>query len=570
MIKNKLILMNELSLSTLLDLHSLQNLMDKLYLATNIPFALIDLDGKILVGSGWQPICIDFHRANKETEKMCIRSDLAIGDRLKSGEKYVFFECPMGLTDCATPLIINDQYLANIFTGQFFLNPPNRDRFLINAKEFGFNVDSYMNALDQVPIFQESEVRHILDFYVEYTKNLAEMGQKNLELQNMNKMLKELEDERVRNQNLASLTFLAAGIAHDYNNLLTSILGNINIIQLLGKDLPQNITDSLKTCEKAVYQARDLTQKLSTFAKGGDPIKKPLNVKDIISESLDLMTKGSNCTYELTLEIDLPLIEGDKSQISQVFNNLIINAIQAMPIGGIVRVSGEILKENLEFSINLKAFNYLKITIQDNGVGIPKSIQKNIFQPYFTTKATGTGLGLATTFSIIKRHGGYINFISEENKGTTFNIYLPVNRSLKIRDDSTHKVELNKKAKILIMDDDVLIQNMFVKFLELLGFESVVIDDGNLILERLSEASKQSKPFDAIIMDIVIPGGMGGIETIELVRKNDPNIKVIVCSGYSEHSVLANYKTYGFNERLAKPFDFNDLKKVLANVLNNP
>ncbi len=375
-----------------------------------------------------------------------------------------------------------------------------------------------------------------------------------------------MEEEIIRNKKLESVGLLAGGIAHDFNNILTAILGNITLGKIYAEP-GEKIYEILLEAEKACVRSRDLTQQLLTFSKGGLPIKKVDYIEDMVKESAEFLLRGSNVKLIFECEDSILPVEFDASQINQVVNNIVINAIQAMPEGGILKI--KIKNEVVHDSNIIKKGTYVLLSFSDSGIGIPKENLERIFDPYFTTKKSGSGLGLAISYSIIQKHNGYIFVESELNKGSIFKIYLPaittpVAKKKELKDNN-NIVKL--KGRILFMDDEDFIRDVGRKLLSYLGLEVELAKDGEEVLKKYKNALKENKPFDAVIMDLTVPGGMGGKEAMPKLLKIDPNVKAIVSSGYSNDEVMANYKLYGFMAVMVKPYKIEDLSKVLGEIL---
>jgi nitrogen-specific signal transduction histidine kinase/ligand-binding sensor protein/ActR/RegA family two-component response regulator len=547
----------EFTIKEIFDINALQALMDKFYLASEIPFALIDLSGGIIVGSGWQPICVNFHRTNPLTEKKCIESDISINSRLETGAEYIIFKCPMGLVDCATPLIVEGEKIANLFTGQFLMEKPNVEEWKLKAKKYGFNEEKYLTALSQVPIFDKGKVIKFLEFFTDFSEHLAKMGFANLKQ-------KKMEEEKIKSQKLESLAVLAGGIAHDFNNLLVGIMGNINLLET--EDLSEEAKQLLQNLEYAIIKSKKLTNQLLTFTLDAKPFVSVIQITHLIDEIIDFVKHGLNSRIIKHYTEDLPNVEVDSGQFSQLINNILINAQQSMPNGGEINVFTSIAQIQ-EIPNRIKNQEYIKISIQDHGIGIPIEEQNKIFQPYHTTKKKGSGLGLATSYSIIKRHNGFITFTSKPNKGTIFNIYLPTtNKEIdKISDQKIQDIQF--KGKILIMDDEFYIQEILRKIFTRLGFSNDTCSNGKEAINLFKNAFDQKNKYDIVIFDLTIPGSMGGSEAIKIIKKIDPQIISIVSSGYSNDFVMADFKKYGFNAAIPKPYSFNDLKRILIKTV---
>lgn len=363
-----------------------------------------------------------------------------------------------------------------------------------------------------------------------------------------------------RNQKLESLGVLAGGIAHDFNNLLGGIFGCIDIARLESKD--EKVSEYLSRAINTMDRARGLTQQLLTFAKGGAPVQKTTLLFPIIQETAQFALSGSNisCRYDIAKNLWPCII--DKNQICQVIDNIIINAQQAMPAGGTVEMSARNISLGDKEHQMLQKGNYVKISINDQGVGISKKMLSRIFDPFFTTKPKGHGLGLATCYSIINRHGGAIDVESVLDEGSTFHLYLPASPEPAILDAATG-VKHNGSGRILIMDDEEIIRMYAEKSLTTLGYSVVCTKDGKETLNFFIEETNAGRPFVAIILDITIPGGMGGKETIVEIRKLNTEIPVFVVSGYSEDPVMAEPANYGFTDSLCKPFTIAELSEML-------
>ncbi|MGQ9608222.1 MAG: PAS domain-containing hybrid sensor histidine kinase/response regulator [bacterium] len=377
---------------------------------------------------------------------------------------------------------------------------------------------------------------------------------------------RKLEQELLKADKLESVGILAGGIAHDFNNILFGILGNISLLKR--KVNPDDkLYDRLEKIEKAAIMAKDLTQQLLIFSKGGTPIMKTASIAELLHESADFALRGSNVRCIVNVSKDLLPVEIDEGQMNQVISNMIINADQAMPNGGVINISAENINIDIISSIPLKPGKYVKISIQDEGVGIPEENIQKIFDPFFTTKPRGSGLGLAISYSIIKNHGGYIDVKSKVGEGTTFSIYIPAIDGKSAEEMEEETKLYTGKGNILVMDDEVYVREMSVDMLNDLGYDAVSVEDGIEAIDVYEKAMKSGKPFDAVIMDLTIPGKAGGKEAIKELLKIDPNIKAIVSSGYSNDPIMAEYKEYGFCGFIVKPYRLEELSEVLHKVI---
>jgi len=378
-----------------------------------------------------------------------------------------------------------------------------------------------------------------------------------------------LEEEILKSQKLESLGVIAGGIAHDFNNVLTAIIGNASLAQLsIGTD--DRARSILADIEKAAMRARKLTQQLLTFSKGGAPVKKVTTLNEIVQDTIRFALSGSSVSPVFDLPADLWPVDADAEQISHAVNNIVINAREAMPQGGTITVRAENANVADGAAPGIPSRRYVKISIQDQGIGIPRGDLTKIFDPYFTTKEEShSGLGLAVAFSVIKRHGGYIVVDSEPDVATTFTIYLPAAaRGAKPEERPSERARAARgQGKILVMDDEEMVRGVLGKILGSFGYEVEFAADGVEAIESYRTAFASAKPFDAVIMDLTVTGGMGGREAIELLRLVDPGAKVIVSSGYSQDPVMSDFRRYGFDGVIAKPFRADELSDLLEKIL---
>lgn len=361
---------------------------------------------------------------------------------------------------------------------------------------------------------------------------------------------------------MESLGALAAGIAHDFNNLLTGIYGYIGLIsEIVSEDKAQKY---LMEVEKSIHKAKNLTSRMLTFAKGGAPLKELCDLRSFIKETVNFAISGSNTVAIFDIDENLMNAEIDKHQMGHALNNLVINAIQAMPEGGNLHVSAKNIHFNGDGFSSLLKGDYAEITIKDEGCGIPESALDRIFDPFFTTKPKGYGLGLATTFSIIKKHNGIINVKSEENKGTEFNIYLPAtSEKITINETDAHKDKNNKKLRVLVLDDEDMVRNLLCDILSGMGMYATGVATGIEAIDIFIK-NKKTDPFDLLIFDLILPGGIGGADTLKEIRKIDSDVTALVTSGYSLDPVLAEPQKYGFNGSIPKPFRTKDIKSIIS------
>ena len=374
------------------------------------------------------------------------------------------------------------------------------------------------------------------------------------------------ERELLKADKLESLGVLSGGIAHDFNNILTSILGNISIAKMFAKP-GDKIFERLEEAENDCMRARVLTQKILTFSRGGAPIMKTAFISELLRDSASFALSGSNVRCEFSIPDDLWRVEVDEGQIAQVISNLIINASQAMPGGGVINLLAENIVVDERQGIPLNNGGYVKISVTDHGIGIPKEHFQQIFDPYYTTKRGGSGLGLAIAYSIVKRHNGYIDVKSIPGKETTFSIYLPASPKEALAEKESGEKIRGGKGKILVMDDEKMIRDVVGDMLGILGYEAEFAKDGAEAVELYKKAEQSVRPFDAVIMDLTVPGGMGGKEAVRKLAEIDPEVKAIVSSGYSDDPVMADFRKYGFSNVVAKPYNIKELGDALYEVL---
>jgi PAS domain S-box-containing protein len=377
---------------------------------------------------------------------------------------------------------------------------------------------------------------------------------------------KEHEKEQLKIEKLESLGILAGGIAHDFNNILTGIMGNISFAQKYLVTTHKSFKP-LAEAEKASIRAAELSQQLLTFARGGEPVKKVVSLPHLVSETLSLVLRGTNIKGSIDIPDQIHAIEADEGQMNQVFNNIIINAAQAMPGGGTLFVSAYNVTLAIDNILSISPGTYIRLLVADQGCGISENDLKRIFDPYFTTKPAGNGLGLASVHSIINKHGGHISATSAIGHGTTFTIHLPSTGETYAThktDTVTQTIGEHTGGSILVMDDEELIRNMTTEMLVYLGYTVTTCDDGNEAIALYKAAQESGMTFSAAIMDLTIPGGMGGKETAQQILEFDPKACLIVSSGYSNDSIISDYSNYGFSGSVAKPYSINELGQQLS------
>jgi signal transduction histidine kinase/CheY-like chemotaxis protein len=375
-----------------------------------------------------------------------------------------------------------------------------------------------------------------------------------------------LERERARAQHLESLGVLAGGLAHDFNNLLTGIVGNLSLAR---RDLAPESRGyrRLQEAEDACFHARDLTRQLLTFAKGGEPIKRVFSLADNLGAWAGFALAGSNVRPRVEVAPGLPPVDADEGQIHQVVNNLVLNAQQAMPRGGTVGLRAEALTLGEGNGLPLAPGRYVRLTVADEGVGIPPEHLPKVFDPYFTTKQTGSGLGLSTAYSIVRRHGGHIGVRSELGRGTAFTVYLPAAAETPGAPEGREAPVPAGNGKVLVMDDEAMLRDLLAELLPELGYEARFAADGAEAVALYQEAQAEGRPFDAVLLDLTVPGGMGGREALGELRRLDPGVRAVASSGYAFDTGSPQDQGAGFVAAISKPYRPSDLAAVLAKAV---
>jgi PAS domain S-box-containing protein len=375
---------------------------------------------------------------------------------------------------------------------------------------------------------------------------------------------RKLEDEMSRVQKLESLSLLAGGIAHDFNNFLTAIVANIGLaLQPRGDRV-----ECLTAAQDAAMRARDVTRQLLTFAAGGAPVKTTASLLAVARAAAEFCLRGTAVTCDIREAPGLPLVDIDEGQMGQVFSNLFINAAEAMPAGGSIEVAADAVEVGAAPAPALAPGRYVRTTVTDHGAGISPDVLPRIFDPYFTTKSRGSGLGLATVHSIVKRHGGHVEVRSEPSRGATFTIYLPASSAPASRASAAARpVVQSLDARVLVMDDDERLRRALVRILEGAGCRVLAVPDGEAALAAWSAALGSAHPFDVAILDLTVRGGLGGEETMRRLRAIDPSAVAIVSSGYFESPVMSRYADHGFAGVASKPYTVTELVQTLAQVL---
>ena len=379
---------------------------------------------------------------------------------------------------------------------------------------------------------------------------------------------KKTETERLTTSKLESLGTLAGGIAHDLNNILTVISGNIGLAQIEAPADSGSLLGFLSKAGQAAQHAAHLSGQLLTFSKGGAPLKKVVSIGELLERSAEFALYGSNLRADFDIAVDLWKAEVDAGQIEQVINALMLNAREAMPFGGTVRVRARNVIFEDDANALLVAGRYLKVSITDRGTGVPEELRAKIFDPYFTTKATGTGLGLAISYSVVKKHGGLLLLESSSPEGSVFSFYLRASERMVSPSEARiagRPFHYNHQ-RILVMDDEAAIRELTSQLLGTLGYEVTAVPDGLEAIRLYERALRRGEHFQAVILDATVRGGMGGVATIERLRSMDPKVNAIICSGYSDEAALSEFLAYGFRGALPKPFTRSELADALQHT----
>lgn len=676
-------------ISQLLDIPKLQSILDHLYAVSGIPSAMIDLDGRILTGSGWQDICTKFHRINPVTEHDCIQSDRTIIQGVEKTGGHVQITCPRGLTDTATPLVIEGVHLANIFTGQLFLAPPDRELFRELARTFGFDEEPYLAALGKVPIITQEKLDENLSFIAKLTELLAIQGLTRLRSLEIQERLRESEErlkqiiasaregiivygpdmryqvwnlymeqmsgytaeevlgkhplelfpmlkvsgviERVERvlagesvddiefwfelpdkgrygwnsdtcgplknadgeiigaigtvrditehkrteeqlrqaQKMESVGRLAGGVAHDFNNMLTVILGQAEVAKM---KIPETheLWQHLDKISIAAQSSAKVTRQLLAFSRKEIIDPKPVNLNDLISDAKKNLFRliEEDISLVCNTSPDLWTIKADPSQVDQILMNLAVNARDAMPQGGTLFIQSEnvhLTDDCCQYLHESLPGDYVLLTVSDSGAGMGKEVLEHIFEPFFTTKGEqGTGLGLATVYGIVKQNGGFINVYSEVGQGTAFKLYFPRIPGGPGIDPlpGTAPVQASTGTVLLVEDND-MVREVTFQYLETLGYRVITAGTAQA---GIGIAQDDTWTIDIILTDVIMPE-MSGKEMVDRIKAHRPEIKVLFMSGYTADLISKRGVIETGMHYIQKPFNMNALAHKLQETL---
>lgn len=380
---------------------------------------------------------------------------------------------------------------------------------------------------------------------------------------------KKMEEELLKVSKLESLGVLAGGIAHNFNNLLTGITGNISYAKfIIAEDSPAQ--EALNTAEEIVFKAKDLTSQFRTFSGGGAPVKKTVYVSDTIKPAVDFVVRGSKVKVSYEINDELWPAEIDEGQIKQLITNLVINAMQAMSGGGNLTIGASNELIDSASSLNIPAGKYLKISFKDEGDGIAPENISRIFDPYFSTRQSGSGLGLTASYSIARKHGGIITAESIQHRGSTFNVLLPVSLKTENARGAAEAQKLTRSHhghKILVMDDESIVREVTANLLKHLGYQVHTVKNGSEALSSYMEAAGAGRPFDAMILDLIVPGDLGGAEVVKKLKDGGESPRAIAASGFSNEMVMSKYEKYGFCAMISKPYKIKELDELLQKII---
>lgn len=382
---------------------------------------------------------------------------------------------------------------------------------------------------------------------------------------------KNMEAEVLRSRNLQSLAMLAGGIAHDFNNLLMAIVGNLSLAKL-NTSKNMSAAEYIDEAERITFLGKSLTQQLLTFSRGGNPITRIIELESFVTSAAKDIFRGTPIRCVFDIPPGTFSVEADREQLRQVFENVLRNAKDAMPAGGAITVKARNIRLAPDDRLPLMEENYVRVSIADEGVGIlPEDIPR-VFDPYYTTKVMGAekgvGLGLAISYAIIKKHGGNITLESTRGRGSVFHIDLPAyNQGISAEKLAQESRASKKTGRVLLLDDETLILEIARELLNYLGYAATTAQSGEEAVSLFNQAIKLNEPFDAVILDLAVPGGMGGKEVVRELLRADPNVKAIISSGYLTDPIIENYKEYGFAEVLTKPYDADELDRKLQKII---
>jgi polar amino acid transport system substrate-binding protein len=559
----------KLTFSDLVDTAAVRDMMTDFHGATGFVVGIVDRDGEIVVQVGYRDICTRFHRACRDSERRCIDSDLHISSRLRAGS-YVDYTCANGLIDAASPIVIDGEHLATIYTGQFFFEPPDEDFFAEQAARYGYDWPSYRAALREVPVVTRGQYEAVMAFLTRFALLLAQLGLQAKRRRQSEAALRQADK-------MEAVGRLAGGVAHDLNNMLQVILGqgDVGLARLrAGGDLAGPLNEILE----AATRARALVTQLLAFGRKSEVERRALDVPAVVRDLMKLVHRliGEHIEVVLNLDEGAPPVLADPGQVEQVLMNLCVNARDAMPGGGRIEVGvsrAELDATRRRHHPSVEAPRGLVcIQVSDTGTGIPAEHLDYIFEPFFTTKepGQGTGLGLATVYAIAEQHGGFVEVETAQGAGSTFRLLLPAHdRPVTLDGDAARPAAawVGGSETILLAEDQRLVREFTRQVLESGGYRVITAADGGEAIARFEE---HEPDIDLLVLDVIMPR-RNGREVHEIVSMRRPEVPVLFCSAYTQdllhHEHMLDLPA---GRLLQKPFTARDLLHNVRELLDGP
>ena len=530
--------------------------------------------GAGLAGVGWAAATVFLYPAANLSNQIFLV--FVLGGMMLGGvsllsarpEAFLAFIVPIGLAVGLRVIVDGDTLhlamgmLAVLFTMNIIVTSWHNYRTIRTSLLLKFDNLDLLDDLRAANQEKETLNRELEERVVERT---AELRDANERLLAENEQRRRVEDDLLRARKLESLGVLVGGIAHDFNNFLTIVMGNLGLARVeLERGKP--VFDILGQTEGACRRAASLASQLLTFGKGGAPVRQIVSAIPLIEDAVGLTAAGANISITSQIVPDLWSVDIDAPQVSHALQNILLNARQAMPAGGLIELRAENFEHSDE-SLPLDPGKYVRISVRDRGCGISPDILPRVFDPYFTTKKTGTGLGLAAAHAIIAKHRGHISVESTVGLGTTFRIYLPASERKVSPERLVREVLHPGSGRVLVMDDEEAIRILATRMLEKIGYEVVSAKDGEEAIALYEKAKASGRPFDVVLLDLTVPGGMGGKDCASKLRQLDPSVRLIVSSGYSDDPVLSEFRGYGFDAVLSKPWTVGELSQIFKLVI---
>ncbi|HSM92375.1 MAG TPA: PocR ligand-binding domain-containing protein [Anaeromyxobacteraceae bacterium] len=561
----------------LIDIPLFQVLQDRLNEIYSFPSAIIDNDGNVLTATAWQDVCVKFHRRHPACAEACRESDRYILSHLAEAKPAVTYRCPHGLVDNATPIVIRGKHLANYFTGQFFLAPPDLDYFRAQARRYGFDEAAYLEAVARVPIWTQEKLSQYLDFIKGFTEILCGIGLKHLEelearrsLAESRTALEEVRAQLASAQRLEAVGRLAGGIAHDFNNMLSVIFANVDVA-LDELDPSSPLRAGLLEVREVATRSANLTRQLLAFARRQPSRPRTIDLNAAVDATLPILRRllAEDVALEWSPSPEPALVSIDPSQLDQILANLCVNARDA--IAGAGRVA--LATKNLALTGGASALgvppgDYAVLTVADDGCGMAKELQDRIFEPFFSTKGgRGTGLGLATVYGIVTQHGGFVRLESAPGKGATFTLFFPRREPAAHPDSAEEPAAAAPSAggaeTVLLVEDEPAVRNATRRILERCGY--VVLAAGTPS-EAVRIAGSHRGEIHLLLSDVVMPE-MDGVTLGAELRQAHPAMRQLFMSGYPSPLTSASGTLEIGVDLLPKPFSPAQLAERVRSAL---